>query len=156
MKRYTYKGYELLNGGGGCRIYKDGEFVAAYPRLSDCKLMIDGAVSKDQDLKSFLDYLEKKNRERIEAYRAAGRRYSQIVKEIREGDINAKIDQYKIAAYKYFNTREGALDWSRRRNDLICAGFDRDNLDHIDREIRQQVEIDQELEAWEQQREEAV
>lgn len=68
MKRYTYKGYVLLNGGGYCRVYKDGSFIAAWPRVVDCKMMIDGSIREGVTLERFLDDLAEKTRQIVKNY----------------------------------------------------------------------------------------
>lgn len=50
MTRYTYKGYTLINGGGCCRVYKNGEFIAAWPQVNWCKMMIDACIRDGRSL----------------------------------------------------------------------------------------------------------
>ena len=68
MTRYTYKGYVLLNGGGYCRVYKDGSFIAVWPRVADCKMMIDGSIREGVTLDRFLDALAEKTRQAVDNF----------------------------------------------------------------------------------------
>ena len=44
MTRYTYKGYALINADGYCRVFRNGQFIAAWPQVNWCKMMIDAAI----------------------------------------------------------------------------------------------------------------
>ena len=65
MTRYTYKGYVLLNGGGICRIYHNGNYVRSWPQVNFCKMMINASIREGKTLEEYLIQAEEESKARI-------------------------------------------------------------------------------------------
>ena len=74
MTRYTYKGYVLINADGYCCVYRNGQFIAAWPQVNWCKMMIDAAIRNGQSLTEYLEMGREEARRRVIDFAAACRR----------------------------------------------------------------------------------
>ncbi len=70
MTRYTYKGYVLINGGGICRVNRNGDLVSGWPQVNWCKMMIDAAIRNGQSLSEYLEAGKQEAKKRVADFAA--------------------------------------------------------------------------------------